>query len=139
MAVRKKLSGSALAAQLSEMPFPAAAGLESPVRNSPDSASGSSLSPALPPAVARPNQVAARDERVVRNPLGGRPAKAGIDGIPVNVRVSQADHLALAKLAAQLMVPGRPLPTVQDVVRGLIRGALADEALALTLCGREGA
>ena len=139
MAARKKLSGSALAAQLSEMPFPAPAGLESPVSNSPVSVSGSSPSPALPPAVARPHPIAARAERVVRNPLGGRPAKAGIDGIPVNVRVSQADHLALAKLAAQLMVPGRPLPTVQDVVRGLIRGALADEALALTLCGREGA
>jgi hypothetical protein len=57
---------------------------------------------------------------------GGRPAKAGPDGVPVNVRLAQDDHLALARIAAELMVPGRPMPTLQDVVRGLIRGALKD-------------
>ena len=59
-------------------------------------------------------------------PRGGRPAKAGVDGMPVNVRLAQADHLALAKVAGELIVSGRPMPTVQDVVRGLIRGALKD-------------
>jgi hypothetical protein len=65
---------------------------------------------------------------------GGRPAKAGVDGMPVNVRLSQADHLALAKLAGKLVVPGRPMPTVQDVVRGIIRGALREPDLATRFC-----
>jgi hypothetical protein len=65
---------------------------------------------------------------------GGRPAKAGVDGMPVNVRLSQADHLALAKLAGKLVVPGRPMPTVQDVVRGIIRGALREPELATRFC-----
>src|SRR5690349_20675375 len=50
----------------------------------------------------------------------GRPNKSGGDGSPVNVRLAQADHMALARIAAELLVPGRPMPTVQDVVRGLI-------------------
>ena len=63
----------------------------------------------------------------------GRPNKAGGDGIPVNVRLAQSDHVALAKIAAELLVPGRPMPTVQDVVRGLIRGALKDPAVLMDL------
>jgi hypothetical protein len=35
------------------------------------------------------------------------------------------------------MVPGRPLPTVQDIVRGLIRGALKDPEVLKRLV-REG-
>jgi hypothetical protein len=68
---------------------------------------------------------------------GGRPAKAGVDGMPVNVRLSQADHLALARLAGKLVVPGRPMPTVQDVVRGIIRGALKEPELATRLCRQQ--
>jgi hypothetical protein len=58
---------------------------------------------------------------------GGRPSKSGVDAIPVNVRLAQDDHAALAKIAADLHTPGRPMPTVQDIVRGLVRGALADQ------------
>jgi hypothetical protein len=48
----------------------------------------------------------------------------------VNVRLALDDHAELAKIAVELMTPGRPMPTVQDVVRGLVRGALKDhEAL----------
>ncbi|MBV8096507.1 MAG: hypothetical protein JO110_25350 [Acetobacteraceae bacterium] len=68
---------------------------------------------------------------------GGRPAKAGTDGMPVNVRLSQADHLALARLAGKLVVPGRPMPTVQDVVRGIIRGALKEPELATRFCRQQ--
>jgi len=68
---------------------------------------------------------------------GGRPAKAGVDGMPVNVRLSQADHLALARLAGKLVVPGRPMPTVQDVVRGIIRGVLKEPELATRLCRQQ--
>ena len=94
----------------------------------------------LPPHLTRPRRSLARrllpgpSRRQPRIRKGGRPPKAGVDGIPVNVRLSQADHLALAKLSGKLMVPGRPLPTVQDVVRGLIRGALGEPELALRLC-----
>jgi hypothetical protein len=80
---------------------------------------------AVPPAGSKPVETSG-----AAKPRGGRPAKAGVDGIPLNVRLAQADHLALARIAAELLVPGRPLPTVQDVVRGLVRGALKDpEAL----------
>src|SRR3954463_1839985 len=67
------------------------------------------------------------------SPRAGRPTKSGGDGIPVNVRLAQTDHVALAKIAAELLVPGRPMPTVQDVVRGLIRGALKDPAVLIDL------
>jgi hypothetical protein len=54
----------------------------------------------------------------------------------LNVRLSQSDHLALARLAGEMLVPGRPMPTVQDVVRGLIRGALQQPDAALGLIRR---
>jgi hypothetical protein len=44
----------------------------------------------------------------------------------VNVRLSPADHSALAKVAFEQMTPGRPPLTVQDVLRRLVRGALND-------------
>ncbi len=99
---RPKLSGAELAAQLGDLAFPSARSL----------ATG-------PPSGDVPSPVRAKAR-------GGRPTKAGADGVPVNVRLAQDDHLALARIAAELMVPGRPMPTLQDVVRGLIRGALKD-------------
>lgn len=62
------------------------------------------------------------------NPKGGRPAKAGISGdaLPLNVRLSLDDHAKLLKAAALTAVPGRPMPTVQDIVRKLVRGATKD-------------
>jgi hypothetical protein len=113
MSTSRKLSGAEIAAQLAHMPYPGAASPPPPPAPA-----------AAPPATAKP--IAAESSK----PRGGRPAKAGVDGIPLNVRLAQADHLALARIAAELIVPGRPLPTVQDVVRGLVRGALKDpEAL----------
>lgn len=142
----RKLSGAALAAELSNLPFPGpqAAPVQS-VRGPTDDGTGEQLvapSPRPPPPPAPdaapplPREAAASRpiQKTAPNPKGGRPPKAGVDGIPVNVRLSQADHLALAKLSGKLMVPGRPLPTVQDVVRGLIRGALGEPELALRLC-----
>ena len=84
-----------------------------------------------------PPQVAKRKTAGYAKARGGRPAKAGVDGMPVNVRLSQADHLALARLAGKLMVPGRPMPTVQDVVRGIIRGALKEPELATRFCRQQ--
>jgi hypothetical protein len=99
---------------LKQMPFPGAASAPPPP------APAAAVPAAAPPAVAGESPKS----------RGGRPAKAGVDGIPLNVRLAQADHLALARIAAELIVPGRPLPTVQDVVRGLVRGVLKDpEAL----------
>lgn len=99
-AARTKLSGAELAAQLGDLSFP----------------DGRPPAP-TPPALDVPSTAKAR---------GGRPSKAGAYGVPVNVRLAQDDHLALARIAAELMMPGRPMPTLQDVVRGLIRGALKD-------------
>ena len=96
-AARTKLSGAELAAQLGDLSFP----------------------DGRPPALDVPSPATAKAR-------GGRPSKAGADGVPVNVRLAQDDHLALARIAAELMMPGRPMPTLQDVVRGLIRGALKD-------------
>ncbi len=140
----RKLSGAALAAELSNLPFPGpqTAPLQS-VQGPTDDGTGDHLvapspppPPAPDPAPPLPREAAASRpiQKTASNPKGGRPPKAGVDGIPVNVRLSQADHLALAKLSGKLMVPGRPLPTVQDVVRGLIRGALGEPELALRLC-----
>jgi hypothetical protein len=138
----RKLSGAALAAELSNLPFPGpqTAPVQS-VQGPTDDGTGDQLvPPSAPPAPDRapplPREAAASRsiQKTAPNPKGGRPPKAGVDGIPVNVRLSQADHLALAKLSGKLMVPGRPLPTVQDVVRGLIRGALGEPELALRLC-----
>ena len=140
----RKLSGAALAAELSNLPFPGpqTAPVQA-VQGPTDDGTGEQLvapspppPPALDPAPSLPREAAASRpiQKTASNPKGGRPPKAGVDGIPVNVRLSQADHLALAKLSGKLMVPGRPLPTVQDVVRGLIRGALGEPELALRLC-----
>jgi hypothetical protein len=140
----RKLSGAALAAELSNLPFPGpqTAPLQS-VQGPTDDGTGEHIvapspppPPAPDPAPPLPREAAASRpiQKTAPNPKGGRPPKAGVDGIPVNVRLSQADHLALAKLSGKLMVPGRPLPTVQDVVRGLIRGALGEPELALRLC-----
>jgi hypothetical protein len=109
---RSKLSGAELAAQLGNLAFPHTH---------------------LPAPAARQEGQPIEPAR----PRGGRPAKAGVDGVPVNVRLAQGDHLALARIAAELMVPGRPLPTVQDIVRGLIRGALKDPEVLKRLV-REG-
>ena len=136
MAQRTKLSGAALAAELSGLSFPGVAesdgephSLQVPLQE------GKVPSPSPQAAQhgrSHGDTKARRDIKPVSR--GGRPAKAGVDGIPVNVRLSQADHLALAKLASKLMVPGRPLPTVQDVVRSIIRGALREPELAIKLC-----
>lgn len=136
MAQPKKLSGADLAAQLSVLP----------TFSGPQSIAGSEAEPARL-AVANPDlgptsrHPAIQDTSLSkppgysqpRKPQGGRPSKAGADGIPLNVRLSQGDHLALARLAGDLLVPGRPMPTVQDVVRGLIRGALQEPDAALRL------
>ncbi len=110
---RTKLSGAELAAQLGELSYP---GTGSPAR------------------IDRPRDSTTATPAQSR---AGRPSKAGADGVPVNVRLAQADHLALARIAAELMVPGRPMPTLQDIVRGLIRGALKDPE-ALKRLVREG-
>jgi len=142
MAQRTKLSGAALAAELSDLSFPqpgpqptAAPSAPEPVGQPPALSSPQGAPPtALEGGNGYGEAVSPRAKRApAPNPRGGRPAKAGVDGIPVNVRLSQSDHLALAKLAGKLMVPGRPLPTVQDVVRTLIRGALNEPELAFRL------
>jgi hypothetical protein len=48
------------------------------------------------------------------------------------------DHAELAKIAVELLGPGRPMPTVQDVVRGLVRGALKDHDTLLKLVRKGG-
>lgn len=153
----RKLSGAELAKQLSGLtPSPAVMSEGSPEVPSIPLVAGPSaelpgstergqapfpIEPDMPGVVAersaRPHQIAKGKPASAANPRGGRPAKAGIDGMPVNVRLSQADHLALAKLAGKLMVPGRPMPTVQDVVRGIIRGALKEPELATRFCRQQ--
>lgn len=137
MVQSKKLSGADLAAQLSELP--AFSGPQSTVGikaelvrheatdvigtgSSAPHLSGQDAPPPASPGLPQP-----------KRPQGGRPSKSGADGIPLNVRLSQSDHLALARLAGNLLVPGRPMPTVQDVVRSLIRGALQEPDAALRL------
>jgi hypothetical protein len=120
-----KLSGAELAAQLAGTAFPKPA-LAAPV---PPAAETLPVDPAPEPAPEKP--VREKLKPAVR-PKGGRPSKAGAGGeaIPVNVRLALDDHGELARIAVELLVPGRPVPTVQDVVRGLVRGALQDhEAL----------
>lgn len=139
MAQRSKLSGAALAAELSDLSFPQSGPQPASLNvKTAMEAPSPALGPAdIKPVIAAPRTAPPLGKRpAADNPRGGRPAKAGVDGIPVNVRLSQADHLALAKLAGKLMVPGRPLPTVQDVVRSLIRGALNEPDLAFRLSNR---
>ena len=129
----RKLSGAMLAAELSSLPGrefdPPAPGLQ----NDPQQV-GTPDHDQLLPANADSQPTAARRKPAGTKSRGGRPSKAGVDGIPVNVRLSQGDHLALAKLSTKLMTPGRPLPTVQDVVRSLLRGALSEPDMAMRLC-----
>jgi|tagenome__1003787_1003787.scaffolds.fasta_scaffold20772023_3 hypothetical protein len=96
-----KLSGAELAAQLAGTSFPKATPAAAP-------------EPVSPPA----KQTGSK---------GGRPSKGGgPDAIPVNVRLAPGDHDALAKVAFDMKEPGRPMLTVQDVLRRLVRGALQD-------------
>jgi hypothetical protein len=106
-----KLSGAELAAQLEDTAFPKAS-----------------------PAPTPPSQTAKKTP----GQRAGRPSKGGgPDALPVNVRLAPADHDALAKVAFDLKVPGRPVLTVQDVLRRLVRGALQDPA-TLTRLVKEG-
>ena len=136
MAQPKKLSGADLAAQLGELP----------TFSVPQSTARAEIGPAhleasygdagphsIDGAVQDTSDPVPSSSPQPRKSQGGRPSKAGADGIPLNVRLSQGDHLALARLAGNLLVPGRPMPTVQDVVRGLIRGALQEPEAALRL------
>jgi len=136
MASRPKLSGAALAAELSGLSYPDSSIVLPPVGQvDPLVEVAEPPSPSAPqPPIRRSGDAGRSKQNSQPVSRGGRPAKAGVDGIPVNVRLSKADHLSLAKLAAKLMVPGRPLPTVQDVVRSLIRGALGEPELAFKLC-----
>jgi hypothetical protein len=62
-----------------------------------------------------------------KSPKGGRPAKGGgPDAVPVNLRLAPADHEALVNVASEIREPGRPVPTVQDVLRRLVRGSLTE-------------
>ena len=144
----RKLSGAELARQLTGLAPPAVAvpgasvePPEVPQEFEAPSPSPSSAAPeasvAITGAPARAPQTAKGKSGSAANSRGGRPAKAGVDGMPVNVRLSQADHLALAKLAVKLVVPGRPMPTVQDVVRGIIRGALREPDLVTRFCRQQ--
>jgi hypothetical protein len=110
-----KLSGAELAAQLTGTGFPSSTPITVPTPL-----------PAGVPSPERPHQIDPKPPQAAEKTKGGRPVKIGGEGIPVNLRLAQADHMALARVATELLVPGRPMPTVQDVVRGLIRGALKD-------------
>ena len=87
-----------------------------------------------PASMPEPAQPAPRPKEASK---GGRPSKSGGEAIPVNVRLALDDHAALGQIAAELHTPGRPVPTVQDIVRGLVRGALKDHD-ALRRLVREG-
>ena len=137
MAQSKKLSGADLAAQLGVLPAfsgpqtTASVEAEPARRETPDAAGAGLSSPNVTTQEVSPPALSGSTQS--KRPQGGRPSKAGVDGIPLNVRLSQGDHLALARLAGDLLVPGKPMPTVQDVVRGLIRGALQEPDAALRL------
>ena len=133
----KKLSGAMLAAELSSLPD---RDFNPPTRGPQDGLQGvGTEEPGRVPSGRGDGQsFGTRRTMVSSKSRGGRPSKAGIDGIPVNVRLSQGDHLALAKLSTKLMTPGRPLPTVQDVVRSLLRGALSEPDMAMRLCRKVG-
>ncbi len=129
----RKLNGADLAAELSSLPDremnpPAPEPKELPSAVANRGADQEPLSASEPQPLRSHRKAGGPKSR------GGRPAKAGVDGIPVNVRLSQGDHLALARLSTKLMTPGRPLPTVQDVVRSLLRGALSEPDMAMRLC-----
>jgi hypothetical protein len=142
-----KLSGAELAKQLEGLTFPgvgASSQVEPDKPGQLQEAEVQAPSPVESPAPLPNAEVQARPAQGPRarssgqsKARGGRPVKAGVDGMPVNVRLSQADHLALARLAGKLVVPGRPMPTVQDVVRGIIRGALKEPELATRFCRQQ--
>ena len=139
----RKLSGAELAKQLAGLAIPstgaALPGTTSEMVEFPEvEVEPPSPAPrANTEAQARPPQAGRGKSSGYLKARGGRPAKAGVDGMPVNVRLSQADHLALARLAGKLVIPGRPMPTVQDVVRGIIRGALKEPELATRFCRQQ--
>jgi hypothetical protein len=114
-----KLSGADLAAQLAGTSFPKA---ETPG-----------------PAISAPASAPQSQPEAKRTPgKGGRPSKGGgPDAIPVNLRLAPAAQAALAKVAYELMTPGRPPLTVQDVLRRLVRGAI-NEPETLNRLVREG-
>jgi hypothetical protein len=130
----RKLNGAELARELEGLTSPGLAEAVNARSGQPEGVQAVESSPLSPPTaiVAQPAESPHPGGSI--RARGGRPAKAGVDGMPVNVRLSQADHLALAKLAGKLVVPGRPMPTVQDVVRGIIRGALREPELATRFC-----
>ena len=134
----RKLNGAELARELEGLTSPGLAEAVNARSGQPEGVQAVESSPPSPPTaiVAQPAESPHPRSRTGGSirARGGRPAKAGVDGMPVNVRLSQADHLALAKLAGKLVVPGRPMPTVQDVVRGIIRGALREPELATRFC-----
>ncbi len=129
----KKLNGAALAAELSSLPDRELNPLAPAPQDTPSPIETQALDQA-PVSTAEAHHSTARRQAGGPKSRGGRPPKAGVDGIPLNVRLSQGDHLALAKLSTKLMTPGRPLPTVQDVVRSLLRGALSEPDMAIRLC-----
>lgn len=58
---------------------------------------------------------------------GGRPTKgAGPHAVAVNLRMAPDDFDVLAELAPKIRQAGQSPPTVQDVIRGLIRGAIME-------------
>lgn len=129
----KKLNGAALAAELSGLPNRELNPLAPTPQDTLPSLKIQELDQ-LPVNAAEAHHSAAHREAGGPKSRGGRPSKAGVDGIPLNVRLSQGDHLALANLSTKLMTPGRPLPTVQDVVRSLLRGVLSEPDMAMRLC-----
>jgi hypothetical protein len=140
----RKLSGAELAKQLSGLASPGGVAPAEPAETPGGLVEAETPSPPEPDPPRIVAEAPARATQAIRGrsasssrPRGGRPAKAGVDGMPVNVRLSQADHLALARLAGKLVVPGRPMPTVQDVVRGIIRGALKEPELATRFCRQQ--
>ena len=110
-----KLSGAELAAQLTGTSFPKA---ESPAP---------APEPAPTPEARQPKTKQPDEPKEPARSKGGRPSKGGgPDAIPVNLRLSPTDQAALAKVAFELMTPGRPPLTVQDILRRLVRGAIND-------------
>jgi len=115
-----KLSGAELAAQLASTSFATSVPTAPvPMPPAPDP------EPEQPPETDRVQERKTPAPKAAGRPKGGRPAKAGVtgDALPVNVRLSIDDHSKLLKAAALMAVPGRPMPTVQDIVRKLVRGA----------------
>ncbi|HYE49049.1 MAG TPA: hypothetical protein VEB20_05630 [Azospirillaceae bacterium] len=117
----KRLTGAALAERL------AAASQVPP--GQPEAPPPAPVPPApAPAAVTAPARPAARPPSPppAEKGRGGRPPKAGADGYPLTLRVDPEMHRRLLEQVPRLMVPGRPMPTVQDIARRLITIALDD-------------